>query len=254
MINDLLMAIDEAELTQTFYYAFFVIGFLVTYAFLIWYRKKIGLKVLKTIIATIIGSVLVLCVMGLLQFALRPLENVIPIMNSYLNNMGRGFIFVPLIALITARILKLPWEIVSNLYVFTQTIIWGFASLGCLFAGCCTGYPCEWGIYNTWTEIRVFPTQILNSIGLLSVAIYIFIRCKNKNYLPDGKEYPIMLILVGTIRFLTEFLMDNSKIIFGLSSLSFDSLVMIMVGTVLLVIIDKKNQKTELELANFKEH
>lgn len=238
----MILLIREAGLSQTFYYGFFGIGFLVTYGFLIWYGKRVGLKTAKVIISVALGSVLVLCVMGIVQKLLSPLEDVIPIMNSYLNNMGRGFIFVPLIAWVVSALLKISWVKVSNLYSFTQTIIWGFASLGCLFAGCCRGYPCEWGIYNTRTESRLFPTQIINAGALLSVAAYIYARCKKRDYTPDGKEYPIVLILVGAIRFSTEFLMDNEKIVFGLSSLSFDSLVMCIVGVILFVVINKKSK------------
>lgn len=240
----MILAIWEAGLSQAFYYSFFGIGFLVTYVFLTWYGEKIGLKTIKTVIAITLGSALVLCTLGILQKVLTPLEDYIPIMNSYLNNMGRGFVFVPLIALVVSAVLKIQWTKVSNLYAFTQTIIWGFASLGCLFPGCCKGYPCEWGIYNVRAGTRLFPTQIVNSVALLSVAVYIFIRCKKRCYKPDGKEYPIMLILVGLIRFSTEFLMDNEKIIFGLSSLSFDALLMIIVGTTLLLIISLKKNNT----------
>lgn len=232
--------IYEAGLSQHFYYAFFCIGIIAAYVFLVWYGRKIALKAFKVIIAVALGSVGVLCIMGLSQKALIPLEHKIPIMNSYLNNMGRAFIFVPLVAIIVSVVLKISWAKVCNLYSFTQTIIWGFASLGCLFADCCKGYPCEWGIYNAITEIRLFPTQIINSVALLSVAVLIYLRCKKRAYVPDGKEYPLMLIFVGAIRFFTEFLMDNSKIVLGLSSLSFDALIMCAVGIALYVLIGKK--------------
>lgn len=250
----MILAIKEAGLTQIIYYAFFCIGFLVTYIFLFWYGKRINLQTAQMIIAVILGSVGVLSVMGLLQIILTPLANVVPIMNSYLNNMGRGFIFVPLIALAVSAIIKVSWEKLCNLYSFTQTIIWGSASLGCLFAGCCRGYPCEWGIYNIIMEKRLFPTQLLNSLALLSVAVYIYARCKKRGFIPDGKEYPIVLILVGTIRFSTEFLMDNKKIVFGLSSLSFDAMIMLIVGIVMLVIINHKERVlTKSTLKSFTE-
>ncbi len=238
----MILAVKEAGLSETIYYAFFCVGFLATYVFLIWYGKKIGIKLLKLIVAVIVGSISVLCAMAIMREMLIPLESKLPIMNSYLNNMGRGFLFVPVIALVVSLILKESWARICNIYSFTQTIIWGFASLGCLFAGCCRGYPWEWGIYNAMTETRLFPTQIINSILLLSVAVYIYIRNKKMRYEPDGKEYPIVLIFVGIIRFSTEFLMDNAKIVFGLSSLSFDSIAMCIVGIIMFICIDRKQK------------
>lgn len=239
-MNELIIRMAQMGLSETIYYSFFGIGVITAYIFLIWYGKKIGLSTTKVVIAVALGSGLVLCVMEGIRIVLVPLENIIPIMNSYLNNMGRAFVFVPLIALMVSMILRTTWVKISNLYAFTQTIIWGIASLGCLFPGCCKGYPCKWGIYNAETGMTVFPTQVVNSILLLSTARYIFWRCKKRNYEPDGKEYPIMLILVGMIRFSTEFIMDNPKIVFGLSSLSFDALVMCVVGSCLFVIIHRR--------------
>lgn len=241
----MVLAVKEAGLSQVVYYSFFGIGFLVTYGFLVWYGKKINIKTGKMILAVTLGSIMVLCVMGLLQMVLTPLQKVIPIMNSYLNNMGRAFVFVPLVALAVSTILRIQWVKLCNVYAFSQTILWGFASLGCLFAGCCRGYPCDWGIYNAIKEIRLFPTQILNSVALLMIAGYLYTRCKGRAYKPDGKEYPIMLVLVGILRFSTEFLMDNPKIILGLSSLSFDSVIMCVVGAVWLLLLHRKDANTK---------
>lgn len=245
LINDIICNVSELGLSETFYYGFFFLGFLVTYCFLIWYGRKIEIKTAKVIVSVALGSVLVLCVMKVLQIILNPIANVVPIMNTFLNNMGRGFVFVPLIGIIVSAIVREPWVKICNLYSFTQTIIWGIASLGCLFAGCCKGYPCEWGIINSTTGTRLFPTQIINSFALLSIAAYIYTRCKKRDFKIDGKEYPIVLICVGALRFATEFLMDNPKIILGLSSLSIDSIVMFAVGLAIYTVVDKKSKQRD---------
>ena len=245
-MDGLMQQIAKANLSETLYYSFFAGGFIVAVAFLIWYSNKIKLKAVTVVIAVLLGSTAVLGIMELSRRLLSPLEDIIPIMNSYLNNMGRTFIWVPLVAWPVAKIVRTSWTKICSLYSFSQTIIWGIASLGCLFAGCCKGYPFKWGIYNIMDQMRRFPTQLINSIALLCVAGYIFTRCRRRAYNLDGKEYPITIILVGMIRFLTEFIMDNEKIVLGLSSLSFDAIVMSIVGGILYIVIGKVNDRKRM--------
>ena len=170
----MILKIYELGLSQTLYYLFFALAFFTVYGFLIWFRKKIAIGLIKIILIEMIGSIFVLLVMFFLQRALSLLNWDIPIMNSYLNNMGRSFVFVPLIGIIVSRIVSVSWKKVCTVFSFSQSIVWGIASLGCLFPGCCTGYPCNWGIYNVRMETKVFPTQI-NSPEEVSMKSFIII-------------------------------------------------------------------------------
>lgn len=235
--------IAEKNCIQQVYMLPMLLGIIAATFFCMWYAKRLNITKTKAGIIVMLGSIFVLCTMSLLQKVISYMfGNSQLIMNTVLNNMGRSFAFVPLIGVIVSRILKISWKKVCNLYAYTETIIWGSASLGCLIAGCCRGYPCEWGIYNLETDSYLFPTQIVNAIGLYAIAGLIFQRCKRKKYIPDGKELPMMLVLVGILRFSTEFYMDNRKIVLGLSSLSFDSIFMFLVGAFLWLVLNKRAQ------------
>ena len=204
----------------------------------------------KTVVSMLMASVLVVLTMAFLQvFIDAVFDESLGIMNSLLNNMGRSFVFVPLIAWLVAKILKTQWEKISAVYAVGEPLVWAFGSLGCLFPGCCRGYACDWGIYNVLTHGYVFPTQLVNAAALWSIAMFLHVGMKKRDYQLDGTEYPIMLMLVGLTRFLTEFLMDNHKIVLGLSSLSFDALIMRIVGASMLFIFRFKGKnKKEIVL------
>ena len=157
----------------------------------------------------------------------------IPIMNSYYNNVGRTFILVPLSGLLVSWVMKADMKKIMAIYSFAQPIIWGLASLPCLLAGCCRGYPWKWGVYNYEEQTFLFPTQLVNAVLLSMLAGFTVYRAKKMKYQPDGYEYPLALIVIGLIRFSTEFIMDSPKIVWGWSSLSFDSLVMVATGCIL---------------------
>ena len=57
------------------------------------------------------------------------------------------------------------------------------------------------------------------------------------NFVADGLEFPIMLILFGSTRFVWEFFRDNSKLWLGCSNLAFHALFMFIVGLVAYIII-----------------
>ena len=195
------------------------------------FGRKLGFGFLKALIAVVIEVALVYAEMAVLCMILEELVPAhIPIMNSYYNNVGRTFILVPLSGLLVAVTMRMDLKKIMIMYSFAQPIIWGMASLPCLLAGCCRGYPWQWGIYNYEVGTFVFPTQLVNGILLMSLAGLVVLYARKKSYQPDGREYPVALILIGLIRFCTEYIMDSPKIIYGLSSLSFDSMVMIIVG------------------------
>ena len=243
-VRELPKTIEILELTSEFYDGAAWVGILAENVYAIWYGRKLGLSLWKTVASMLMASVLVVLAMALLQSIISAVfDESLGIMNSLLNNIGRTFVLVPLIAWLIAITIKVPWKKICGIYAVAQPIVWGTASIGCLFSGCCRGYACSWGIYNVMTHGYVFPTQLINVLALWSIAVFLHLRMKKRGYQLDGSEYPIMLILVGLTRFLTEFIMENQKIVFGLSSLSFDSLVMCIVGTVMFLVIHFKGKK-----------
>ena len=73
---------------------------------------------------------------------------------------------------------------------------------------------------------------------------------KKKNYRSDGLAYPLMLMLFGYSRFLLEFLRDNHKVVFGVSTLALHALFMALVGTAAYVTIQEKLTKKAAKVKN----
>ena len=89
-----------------------------------------------------------------------------------------------------------------------------------------------------------FPIQPIEAAECLLIGYWLHCRAKKRNYVPDGKEYPLMLIAYGTSRFIFEFFRVSARIFWVLSALSFHALFMVLVGLVWLAVLKKKSKQT----------
>lgn len=246
-MKELIIKAAELGLSHTIYLSCAAFGALLIMIYSLWYGPKLGIKRYKAVAAILIGSIVALEMMYFLADVVGYLagKNFLG-MSSAMISMSRVFIYIPGLAWIIGKILKVEWGKLCNLFSFSQPFIWGTTSIGCLFTGCCRGYPCEWGLYNTRTCENVFPIQVVNAAILISITLFLFIKSKKRNYTVDPDLYPVMLVLVGSTRFLTEFFMDNEKIILACSEISFECLLMCIVGMVWIVIVNRKAQRINI--------
>jgi prolipoprotein diacylglyceryltransferase len=162
------------------------------------------------------------------------------------NNIVRIFVYVPLIGMPVAKLLKIETKKTLSFLSFAPLLVHGVSHFGCIFFGCCSGYPCSFGIYNAFYQDYRFPIQPIEALAAVAIVIYLFYRAKKKNYIPDGKEYPLMLVLFGSSRFLFEFLRNNEKMFWGISNLAIHALFMFVVGVIWLIILRQRQaEKTE---------
>ena len=153
------------------------------------------------------------------------------------------FIWIPLVGILAARILKIDWKTVCFFMAPCIPLIQTVGHLGCIFSGCCQGFASSWGLYNIKTGMYHFPIQPIESLIALLIVFYLMHRAKKMNYEPDSNHYPLMMILYGSTRFICEFFRDNEKLLWGCSKLSFHALFMCLVGIAALIIISKKEMK-----------
>lgn len=158
------------------------------------------------------------------------------------NNIVRTFVWVPVVALLFSKLFKVKWFQACDLFAPCVPLIQAVSHWGCIFVGCCHGYPCSWGIINPAYNVKMFPIQPLEAIVALLVVITVCLYEKRHDYAVDGLAYPLMLMLFGYSRFLLEFLRNNSKLLFGLSALSLHALFMALVGTVAFVAVKEHNK------------
>lgn len=170
----------------------------------------------------------------------------------FITSIIRTLLLIPMIGFWMSKVLKVKWAVVCDVLAVIPLLIGGIGCLGCVFTGCCRGYPCEWGIYNQMIQETVFPIQLVNAFIILFIFVYLFMRVKRQNYASDGLSYPIMLVLFGFSRFITEFFCDNKKIFFGLSVLAIHCIKDFIVGMIAYVMIRHKSRRRPKNLSYMK--
>ena len=234
-MNSLIQTVAEAGLSQTIYDIFFVLGFVSVFLFVVFLGWKMGIKLWKCALVVLI----VYPLMVLWMFILFWIETG----RFGGNNIVRVFVYGPVFAYLAAKILKLQWKDVCAMISIGPAAVHGVSHLGCMFPGCCHGFPSAWGLYSIRAKQILFPIQPIEAIIAWLIIIYLLIRAKKRSYVADGKEYPIMLIMFGSTRFICEFFRDNPKLWLGCSSLAFHALFMCIVGIIALVVINQRYKK-----------
>lgn len=224
MLESQILFVRQAGLTDVFYYGFHVLGFAGVILFNFWYGGKYGIEKRKTLEIALIGYPLTYLWM-LVQYWI---ESGFTYFGG--QNIVRSFIWIPLFALLAARVVRLDWARVCDFLAPSPCIVQCISHLGCVFAGCCHGYVSAHGIYNPNLRTTVFPAQPLESLVALLIGLYLIWRARRKGWKSDGTAFPVMLMLFGGTRFFLEFLRDNEKVLWGCSSLAFHALLMFLVG------------------------
>ena len=159
-------------------------------------------------------------------------------------NIVRVLVYFPIICAVVAKLMKMHSIGILTLLTPNVALQQAVGHIGCVFPGCCRGYPCDWGIWNPRTDLYHFPLQWLECIVAFAIMLFIMSYQKKNNYALNGKAYPLFLLLFGSTRFLLEFLRDDRKLFLGMSNLSLHALLMVLVGTVWLMVLDEISQQT----------
>lgn len=238
-MNDLIQLLYEKGLTSTVYDIFFALGFVSVFLFIVLFSKKVNVPYWKAIVLVLIVYPAVVVWMFIMYW----IESGFTHFGG--NNIVRVFVYVPLVAYPVAKLLKIENRKINSMLALGPAAVHAVSHIGCVFAGCCNGYPSSWGVYNVITKSILFPNQLLEVILAWAILIYLLVRAKKKQYIPDGREYPIMLMMFGGTRFLCEFLRDNEKLLLGCSSLAFHALFMAVVGAIWLIVLNKSEKHSK---------
>ncbi len=235
-LDQLIINVEKAGLEGLVYNAFTFASGCTALSFNIWYGKKLNISFIKRILISAIQISLIIVIM----------KTVLWIQSGFtyfgINEVAVVFVFLPLIALVSSKILKLPFNKTADIAAFTPLCIHIVARMGCIFTGCCYGYPCSWGIYNIRWQERHFPVQLLESALTLIIVLVLLLILRKHKYNSKGFLLPTVIITYGTVRFCTEFLHYGGKVWNELSMMSFHSLLMIIVGSLLLFVMIKRNK------------
>lgn len=237
MLKNLIISIAEAGLTQRVYFDFQNLAFVGVFFCILWYGKKYKMGMVKAIAVFAI----VYPVTDFWKRVLFWIETGFQRFGG--ENFIRVVIWIPIFGLAVAKLLKIDKKKVCDFMAPAVILSFGIGHFGCIFAGCCSSFPVSWGLYNIQTGMNHFPNQPIEAIVALLIFVYLLWYSQKHNYVPDGKLYPIMLILFGFSRFFFEFLRDNDKIILGCSGLAFHALMAGSIGVAWLGIMKHREQR-----------
>jgi len=151
------------------------------------------------------------------------------------------------------KLLKQDVKLYADLIAPLIPLFHGIARIGCFFAGCCYGIPCEWGftaegnpLVAEVNGISRFPIQLFESGCNLILAgvLFFLLKRSRESFILRGNLLKIYLVLYGMIRFFDEFLRgDEHRGIWGIFSTSqWISIAIVGIGGTLFVksIIQRK--------------
>lgn len=239
-VNSLIIAIDEAGMRQQVY---------TTINSIFWYLALLvgflnGMKLKTGILTTLMGILAHQCLSGPIVTAIIFLEDGFEV--SGRANGVYIFSFMPLIGYLVAKIMRKPYKKLWDMMMVIPLTMFAGARIACTVAGCCCGFPANWGVYNPAMERMAFPIQFLESFVSILILAYVFWREKKNNYVADGRNVPIILISYGIARFFMEFLHVETQIVGGYTWMHLHCIAMLIVGFICLRII-RKSEKQEMQ-------
>ena len=236
IMNNLIRLIYEAGASKIFYDIFFAWGFVSVLLGLLFYGRKLKFPIWKIVVTVFIVYPAVV----LWMFVMFWMESGFTSWGG--NNIVRIFVYVPLVGWPVAKLLKVDVKKMLALLSFGPLLVHGISHFGCIFVGCCHGYPASFGIYHPVSQNILFPIQPIEALTAVAIVVFLLLRSRKKQYEPDGYEYPLMLVLFGSTRFMFEFLRDNDKLFWGISNLAIHALFMFIVGVIWITILYNKRK------------
>ena len=161
------------------------------------------------------------------------------------NNIVRVYMWVPLLMLPFSKLLKIPYGKLCDFFAPSFSLSFALGHISCVFAGCCCGYPCSWGIYNPLLHEKLFPIQWVECLGAFIIWLILLAYARKNGYDCRGKVLALFLILTGSTRFIFEFFRNNTKLFFGISELAIWAFLAFVTGCVMMLVICRCSKKSE---------
>lgn len=158
-------------------------------------------------------------------------------------NMGVAFLFFLLIVTSGSYMLHIPVFLSLDALVPVFILGRGLAIIGCIFTGCCYGFPCAWGIYSPRTELTVFPTVIIDAFFSYAIVAFLVILAQRSRYSGDGRVCAIGLMLFGLLRVVIDILRDNWKLVSVFTVEGLFGMLYILVGMYILWSIYRRSKQ-----------
>lgn len=228
--------INISNVSFSLYYLFWFIGVICVLVIGYWLGKGFGFTFAKSVSHVVVAVLIGLALLWGVSWVLGG-GKLIGL------NFVRIVTFMPISVFVTSRILKDPFWKVADFIAPLLAIFHGVTHIGCIFPGCCHGYPASWGLFSNAAGAVCFPTQPIESVSSIAIGIVLIIM--HKRGVQKGRLYPWYLFLFGTTRFIWEFLRDNEKVWHGLSELALHALVAAILGFIALAFMQWRSKRSD---------
>lgn len=227
------------------YYGMYLVGFAIMMLVNLKTHNKYELTKKNAVVFTLITYVAGVCgamVMGNMYTAAMVKYD-----GGYSNVAIFGAVFfTPILMSVVTLLAAKPWRKVMDLLAPGIFIILTCAKFGCFMNACCPGRECSFGIYNPILELKVFPSQLFESITMCFVVAFCFwygFRCKKHI---SGSLYPVTAAIYSVTRFCWEFMRyyktdEIRHMMFGLTYWQFWCVVVIVVSIIWVVLLKNKH-------------
>lgn len=237
-INQLIQQVAESDRPQLTFILLQLLNVPFGYVHALWFGYKMKLNLKKISLLFVVAFIAIYFLMLVLHWVFTGFSSFGG------QNMIMVYVWVPLLARYLCRMFKITWTEECYIHATSLPLSHGIGHIACMFQGCCGGYAAAWGVYNPVQGINTFPIQLVEAIVYLAITAILIVRSHKRNYVADDKQFPLMLVMCGSARFILEFFRDNTKILLGCSDLSLHALFMVVVGVIWLVRIKKKLEQS----------
>ena len=219
------------------YYGFHILGFIASLSYLYWVFPKYQVNRLR-------GFGLAACTY-LTAYALMLVLFWLITGHFGGQNVIRIFLFLPLILLLYSNTFDVDYKKSLDFAAPVLCIAQAFGKIGCTISGCCESWwEVPFGIYNPYTETRLFPVQIAEGLTALAISVAVILIARKNNFNCGGRTMAWMWVLFGPTRVIWEFFRANEKLFLGLSELSLWSIALTVAGVLWLISDKREGEKS----------
>lgn len=233
LINQFLRNLSQ-PIAMDIYYLFRVAGFVVHVPLLIFVSGKMGLRKWKNVSmfsgCVLLSTFTILTAVGV--------EN-----SHFMPSSGNGIIMYVFLGIAYGKIMGISataWlTSYLQLYLYARSAI----IIGCIFPGCCHGVRVDWGLYSMKAGCTVFPCNLMEAVLSVVIASAAMYYARKSNYSGNGKIGGYVLISYGILRFISDLIRANIKIV---AQTSFDGIValgIVLIGLLIIYFIDNPKKR-----------
>lgn len=121
-----------------------------------------------------------------------------------------GIFGILVAAAIVSRMKKVDFQVVLDIVCPALVIGYGVGRIGCFLNGCDYGVACDlpWAVTFSERAVNVHPTQLYDT--LFTIVLFAFLWKIRKNDDTPGRLASVGFVILGTQRFLAEFIRETT--------------------------------------------